>query len=129
MSDDWKGSERRDHPRVPMDGSLKGKLESTVEAVLVDLSLSGALLEVASGLPASRRYGLRLPLQSGDSLELLAEVVRSYVHGFDRQPSGKPAVKYRAALQFVELDEAQTKGLESLIEQSAGSRMRAELSS
>ena len=99
---EYEGDERRDHPRVPIDGQLESEIEACVVAPLMDLSLSGALLEVPSALPAKERYALRLPMSETESLELRAEVVRSYVHGFDSVSAGKPAVKYRAAIKFVE---------------------------
>lgn len=129
MSDQWKGSERREHPRIPLDGGVRGQIESAIDAPLVDLSLSGALIEVPQALPASARYDLKLPAEPDGSLELSAEIVRSYVHGFDREGPGKPAVRYRAAIRFLELDDAQKRGLESILEKGQKSSLRAELSS
>ena len=127
MADEWQGSDRREHPRVPMDGEVRGKIESRIEAPLVDLSLSGALIEIVSALPASEMYRLRLPLDKGGMLELRAEVVRSYVHGFDTQGAGKPKVKYRAALRFLDLDDEQKKGLESLLERGRDDRIQIDI--
>ncbi len=107
MSNQYEGDERRAHPRVPIDGQLQGEIEASVVAHLMDLSLSGALLEVPSALPANARYSLKLPMSETESVELHAEVVRSYVHGFDSISAGKPAVKYRAAIKFVDLTDAQ----------------------
>lgn len=129
MSNDWEGDERRDHPRVPIDGQLQGEIEAFVEAPLMDLSLSGALIEVPSALPANARYALKLPMSETESLELHVEVVRSYVHGFDTVSAGKPAVKYRAAIKFVDLTDAQTASIKQLMDRGQGDPIRAELSS
>jgi hypothetical protein len=114
MSNDWQGEERRAHPRV----SLKeGKSPARVVAsTVVDLSLSGALLEVGSTLPTKSRYTVRLEQDGGQPLELAGEVVRSYVHGFDKDEKGLPAVKYRAAIQFIDLTPETRDDLERLLE-------------
>ena len=129
MSNQYEGDERRDHPRVPIDGQLQGEIEASVVAHLMDLSLSGALLEVPSALPANARYSLKLPMSETESVELHAEVVRSYVHGFDSISAGKPAVKYRAAIKFVDLTDAQQKSLKQLMDRGSGDPIQVELSS
>ena len=68
MSNKYEGDERRDHPRVPIDGQLQGEIEASVVAHLMDLSLSGTLLEVPSALPANARYSLKLPMSETESV-------------------------------------------------------------
>jgi hypothetical protein len=126
---EYEGGERRDHPRVPIDGQLEGEIEASVIAPLMDLSLSGALIEVLSALPANARYALKLPMSENDSVEIQAQVVRSYVHGFDTISAGKPTVKYRAAIKFVDLTDAQQKSLKQLIDRGSGEPIQVELSS
>ena len=113
MSNDWQGEERRAHPRV----SLKDRESPyrVVASTIVDLSLSGALLEVGSTLPAKTRYTVRLEKRDGRLLELSGEVVRSYVHGFDKDEKGLPTVKYRAAIQFLDVDPETKDDLERLL--------------
>lgn len=129
MSDGWEGDERRGQPRVAIDGGLQGEIEAAVTAPVVDLSVSGALIEVPSALPANARYTLKLPMSATETLEIHAEVVRSYVHGFDSVSAGKPAVRYRAALKFLELTDAQSGSLKQLMDRGLGDPIRAELSS
>ncbi|GMR24302.1 MAG: hypothetical protein BMS9Abin37_2825 [Acidobacteriota bacterium] len=126
---DYEGDERRDHPRVPIDGQLQGEIEASVVAPLMDLSLSGALIEVPSALPANARYALKLPMSVTDSVEIQVEVVRSYVHGFDSVSAGKPAVKYRAAIRFVDLSDVQRMSLKQLMDRGSGDPIQVELSS
>ncbi len=126
---EYEGDERRDHPRVPIDGQLQGEIEASVVAPLMDLSLSGALIEVPSALPANARYALKLTISETESLELHAEVVRSYVHGFDSISAGKPAVKYRAAIKFVDLTAAQQQSLKQFVDRGSGDPIQVELSS
>ncbi len=114
MSNEWQGEERRSHPRV----SLKERERPMriVASTIVDLSLSGALLEVGSSLPAKSRYTVRLEQADGPPLELSGEVVRSYVHGFEKDEKGLPAVKYRSAIQFVDVDPETKDDLQRLLE-------------
>lgn len=94
----------------------------------MDLSLSGALIEVPSALPKNARYALKVPMSETDFVEIHAEVVRSYVHGFDSISAGKPAVKYRAAIKFVDLTDAQQKSLKQLIDRGSDEPIQVELS-
>ena len=113
MSNDWQGEERRAHPRV----SLKDHESPSrvVASTIVDLSISGALLEVGATLTPKSRYTVRLEHADGPPLELAGEVVRSYVHGFEKDEKGLPAVKYRAAIQFVDVDPETKDDLERLL--------------
>ena len=113
MSNEWQGEERRSHPRV----SLKDRDSSSpvVESAIVDLSLSGALLEVASKLSPKSRYLVRLERADGEPLEVSGEVVRSYVHGFAKDDKGLPAAKYRAAIEFVDVSPETRDDLEKLL--------------
>ena len=129
MSDAWKGNERREHPRVPIAGELQGKIETTIEVPLVDVSLSGALLEMPSTLAANTRYILKVVASDAAAFEAEVEVVRSYVHGFDRGNAGQPAVKYRVAIRFVELTEPQKTLLQKLMDRGSGITLWAQLSS
>ena len=95
----------------------------------MDLSLSGALIEVPSALPKNARYALKVPMSETDFVEIQAEVVRSYVHGFDSISAGKPAVKYRAAIKFVDLTDTQQKSLKQLIDRGSDEPIQVELSS
>jgi len=126
---EYEGDERRDHPRVPIDGQFQGEIEASVVAPLMDLSLSGALIEVPSALPKNARYALKVPMSETDFVEIQAEVVRSYVHGFDSISAGKPAVKYRAAIKFVDLTDTQQKSLKQLIDRGSDEPIQVELSS
>ena len=68
MSDGWLGDERREHPRVAIDGELQGKIETAIEAPLIDLSLSGALIELPSAIPPSTRHTLKVPVTESEFL-------------------------------------------------------------
>jgi hypothetical protein len=118
MSNQWQGEERREHPRVTLKASGGRKKGSVIEPSVVDVSLSGALLELSSMLPSKSRYVLQFPTDDGEALELAGEVVRSYVHGFDNDASGRPSVKYRAAIQFVDMSPETESELEAILTRS-----------
>ena len=116
MSGVWQGDERRSHPRKQMGGDVRGEMDPAVETPLMDLSLSGALLEVSSALPKGERYDLKLPSEDSEGgIAVTAEVVRSYVHGFDKEGAGPPSVRYRAAVKFVEMTDAQTAVIQEIL--------------
>ena len=125
MSKDWQGNERRSNPRIPMSRA-KSTVE-TREAAIVDISLSGALLEVSSALPSSAQCVLKLYLDE-ETLDLSGEVVRSYVHGFDKAGTGLPSVKYRAALKFAEVKDKERAKLEKFLHGRGDGGLRVELS-
>jgi hypothetical protein len=117
MSNTWQGEERRSHPRIALAGAVEGALDSVIEAPIVDLSMSGALVDVASALPSGGRCVLRIPTDGVETFEIPAEVVRSYVHGFHKGKDGQPSVRYRAAIRFVDLDARQEAELTRFIEE------------
>ncbi len=126
MSDLWDGKERRKHPRVDLT-DVDGKLHTLADAPIMDVSSVGALLELTCALPRGARYSLKFEMDSGSSLEIIGEVQRSYVHGFDKRDKGGINVRYRAAIEFVDLTAEQKKLLDQLVEEKKDIRSGAEL--
>ena len=83
-----------------------GRIHTAAAAPFVDLSETGALLEVETSLRPGAFYTLRFTLPQGPPLTLKARVVRSYVSGFMSGPGGEGVVLYRTAVEFVETAEA-----------------------
>jgi hypothetical protein len=98
-------------------------------APVIDLSIEGALLEVPCTLKPRTIYTLRLATGPAQHLELKGKVVRSYVHGFERNERGETVIKYRAAIQFVESPDAQKQLLEQLVKRLEQVAVSAELQS
>lgn len=96
------GRERRKRPRVSVQGEVLGRIHTSSSAPILDLSETGALLEVSSVLRPGSIYVLRLPLGPEKVMSLRCRVVRSYVHGFQPQKGGETLVRYRAAVEFIE---------------------------
>lgn len=82
---------------------------------MVDISVSGILLELPCALQASTLYRLRLTSEHRSLLELSGRVVRSYVHGFSKGARGETKITYRAAIQFEDVSVEHKRGLEALI--------------
>ena len=91
-------AERRRHVRRPAPdlGWLRGaRLRPGLEAVLVDISPGGALVETAARLRPGMKAALRLKTRDGD-LEVPGRVVRAWVSAI-RADRG---VIYRGAVRF-----------------------------
>ena len=114
------GRERRKKIRVAVNGDVHGRINSASAAPVLNLSESGALLEVSSVLRPGSLYMLRLPLGHGRQLNLKSRVVRSYVHGFQPKTGGESLVQYRAAIEFVDHTEADRKTLREEIGELKG---------
>jgi hypothetical protein len=97
---------RRRFPRVPVHGEVSGRIHTVASAPVLDLSEGGALLEVPCVLRPRSLYSFRLSLGEGKVLTLQSSVVRSYVHSVETIADGETRVQYRAAIQFLNVSEA-----------------------
>ncbi len=129
MAEAWDGRDRRKHPRVPLKGEVKGKIHTVSAAPVIDLSVQGALLEVPCVLEPRTVYTLRLAVGPTEQLEVKGKVIRSYVHGFERNERGETVIKYRAALQFQAVGDAQKEALHKTVESLSQVPVKAHLSS
>ena len=96
------GAERRRRPRVAVRGEVMGRIHTVASAPFVDLSETGALLEVNCALKPGAFYTLRFLIPEGRELVLKTRVVRSFVQGFQPGPRGESVVVYRTAVEFVD---------------------------
>ena len=89
-----------------LDGEVRARLHSTTTAPLIDLSESGALVEVGGPLRPGSQYIFRLPVPDGGELTLRCRVVRCYIYRFEH--AGEETVAcYRAAVTFTEVSDAE----------------------
>ena len=105
------GAERRRHPRVPVHGEVMGSIHTVASAPFVDLSETGALIEVTCALKPGSFYRLKFGVPGAGELMLKTRVVRSFVEGFKTGPKGETVLLYRTALEFVELLEGERTAL------------------
>lgn len=129
MAEAWDGRERRKYPRVPLKGEVKGKIHTVSAAPVIDLSVEGALLEVPCVLEPKTTYTLRLAIGPTEQLEVKGKVIRSYVHGFERNERGETVIKYRAAVKFQAVGDAQKEALHQAVERLSQIAVKAHLSS
>ena len=112
--------DRRGRARVAVHGGVLGKIHATSPAPVVNLSETGALVEVDCVLRPGTVQMLRLPLRGTGDLILRCRVVRSFIHGFDRAAGEESVVRYRAALEFVSLTDEERAALRAQLEERAG---------
>jgi PilZ domain-containing protein len=112
--------ERRGRPRVALHGEVLGTIHATSSAPVVNLSETGALVEVDSVLRPGTVQMLRLPLPGAGELTLRCRVVRSFIHGFDPAAGEESVVRYRAALEFVSLSDEERAALRARLGGVAG---------
>lgn len=95
--------ERRRAPRIKLAWTLQAKVKAFVPARVLDVSATGALLEVVHPLPPRTACTLRLPL-NGDEIQLSAIIRRCTVGGHGLNEKGEKTVLYRAGVAFDAVD-------------------------
>ena len=112
--------DRRVRARVAVHGDVLGKIHATNAAPIVNLSETGALVEVECVLRPGTVQMLRLPLRGSGELTVRCRVVRSFIYGFDRAAGEESVVRYRAALEFVGLSDEERAALRAQLEGGPG---------
>jgi hypothetical protein len=129
MSEGWNGVDKRRHPRVALGGEVRGKIHTVASAPVINLSMVGALVEVPCTLQVGAAYTMRLAIGPGMFVDVKGKVVRSYVHGFDKNEKGETVIKYRAAVQFLGLPDEHQMRLERFIQEIGNAGLHADLRS
>jgi hypothetical protein len=70
---------------------------------------------------------MRLAIGAGGIVDFKGKVVRSYVHGFDKNERGETVVKYRAAVQFQTVPAEHETKLQQFIQGMGDTDLRADL--
>jgi len=104
--------ERRRHPRHQPEHSITGKVKSTMDFRVVDISEGGALVETKLGLPPATLCELKVS-SFGTEFTLKAEVRRCRAQLTKTDAGCK--VAYRSGLEFVDVDEDRISGIRQLI--------------
>ena len=105
--------DRRRAARV-RPGPLRVRLHRTCEGVLVDISETGALVQVPSSLAADKP--VTLSLESQDMLlRLPGRVVRSMPHQLELASATLARKEYKVAVEFTTLASDQIEALRRLI--------------
>ena len=112
---------------MSLNGEVRGRIHTVASAPVINISVSGVLLEVPCTLQVGALYTLRLAIQSGDVLEIKGKITRSYVHGFAKNDRGETVIKYRAAVQYYKLSDPNRYALESFLRNVEKKGLQAEL--
>ena len=110
-------SERRKHPRVEMMHSVGGEVQAVVASSIINLSVSGTLVELPCRLNPGGLYEINMSF-AGRVISTVAQVIRSYVHSVGHTESGTSTLLYRAGLVFNKLDNEDRDFLEKFIAQN-----------
>jgi len=107
------GGEHRRAKRV-RPGPLRVRLHRTCEGILVDISESGALVQVPLALSPDRQVTLNLEI--GDTpLQLRGRVIRSSPHKLQMAEATLARTEYQVAVEFSELPSDQVVALQRLL--------------
>ncbi len=104
--------ERRRHPRHQPNYDITGKVKSTMDFRVVDISEGGVQVETRLGLPPATLCELRVS-SFGSDFVLKAEVRRCRAQLTKTDTGCK--VAYRSGLEFVDLDQDRMTTLRQLI--------------
>jgi len=104
--------ERRKYSRHQPERDITGKVKSTMDFRVVDISEGGALVETKLGLPPSTVCELKVS-SFGTDFTLKAEVRRCRAQLTKTDAGCK--VAYRSGLEFVDVDEDRISGIRQLI--------------
>ena len=112
-SDPRPGSEHRRFKRV-RPGPLRVRLHRTCEGILVDISESGALVQVPGAMAPDRQVTVNLDI--GDTpLQLRGRVVRSSPYNLQMAEATLARTEYQIAVEFSDLPADQVTALQRLL--------------
>ena len=107
--------ERRYHKRYQVNVmDIHGEVPFARNVKVLDISLSGALLETDKGPDLGNSYMLRMESE-GKELNIQGIAIRSTFHKNIKDASGKHIPKYTAGLHFTNLSEDQIIGIAKFI--------------
>jgi hypothetical protein len=102
---DQQAATRRQYARFLVGGKAKGRVTAIYDAVVVDISIGGSLIEHAHVVRPGTLSSLDLDVL-GKRLRLKCRVARSVVHGSQVLPTGERELIYRTGLEFLEMSDA-----------------------
>ena len=96
-----KFKERRKHPRVQLKKKIVGEIKTGITVTIIDISLTGVLVEVNTPLKIGSKCNLKINLD-GKDFNVLGRVERVYVHSLEKE-----AIIYRAGINFEKISDDQ----------------------
>jgi DNA-binding response OmpR family regulator len=108
------GSERRRAPRVRMEGGSPAQLQLK-EVYLLDISLSGALVEHSEQVNPGEIYRLAFPVE-GKEVQVLARAIREFASHRITVEGGERWIVYRTGMEFVGLEKGASELISGYVE-------------
>jgi DNA-binding response OmpR family regulator len=108
------GSERRRAPRVRMEKGSPAQLQLK-EVYLLDISLSGALVEHRESVDPGEIYRLAFPLD-GKEVQVLARAIREFASHRITVEGGERRIVYRTGVEFVRLEKGASELISAYVE-------------
>jgi len=93
--------EKRRSPRVEVAGKVGSSIRAVIEASLLNLSTTGALVEHSHVLHLGSIYTLTIYTEKKE-LAMKCRVVRSFVSHSSKTEKGERALIYKSGLDFVD---------------------------
>jgi hypothetical protein len=93
--------DKRRYPRFVVGGKSKGRLTTTYNAILINISLGGALVEHPDIVRPGTTAYMDIALQ-GKELRLKCRVTRSVVYRTQMLESGERELIYHTGLEFLD---------------------------
>ena len=108
------GSERRRAPRVRIEEGSPAQLQLK-EVYLLDLSLSGALVEHSEPINLGEVYRLTFPVEGGE-VQVLARAIREFASHRITMEGGERRIVYRTGMEFIGLEKGPSDLISAYVE-------------
>ncbi|HYB72517.1 MAG TPA: PilZ domain-containing protein [Candidatus Sulfotelmatobacter sp.] len=110
---------RRKSGRIKLPAVLQGSVDLRYEVTVIDLSMSGAMIEHSDRLSPGRTCFLFLPLPGLD-LRLRAQLVWSQINKIDKVSQGGGNIRFRSGVHFPHLTEGEVARLRQYLTTVSG---------
>ncbi len=107
--------DKRERPRVFVEGKSRGRVAAICEGSLLNISLGGVLIEHVHALRPGTPSFVELELQ-GKRVRLRCRVARSVADRTEVQPDGEREVIYHSGLEFLDIPEETRQVISDYIE-------------
>ncbi len=101
--------ERRKYPRIELKRKIVGQIKTGISGIIVDISLTGVLVELTTPLKVGSECNLEIDL-NGKIFSAKGMIERVFVHSLKED-----AVVYRAGIKFENISKNQIKLLDEYI--------------
>ena len=98
-------SDRRQQDRLKLPGTVYGSMGFSTAIHVMNLSTTGAMVELADQLSPGQPCVLSLRLPGGE-VQLRAHVVWCALHSIQNTPDGEEDVRHRSGLDFIDMPES-----------------------